>query len=165
VVRERDQRTGTKEPQGDIVRVPTGRHDGGGRRWFLVGWLFSFDAQERAAGAATMKANTALCFLLAGLALALRQRPVVRWACAGTVFTVAGLTLAQDLTGASFGIDQLLFHDTIDVHTIHPGRMVQATALGFLLAAHAHAARALAYRSLRATSVGRVAGVIGLIAV
>ena len=45
---------------------------------------------------------------------------------------VAGLTLCEYVTGADFGIDQLLFRDTPDPHTIFPGRMVEATALGFL---------------------------------
>jgi hypothetical protein len=79
-----------------------------------------------------MKANTALCFLLAGLALALRDRRAVRLAC-GAVSTVAGLTLAEYLTGITFGLDQWLFRDATDAHTIYPGRMVEATALGFLL--------------------------------
>ena len=105
-----------------------------------------------------MKANTAVCFLLAGAALGLlsrrhaeadasrpedisasARRPLqeLKWfgtaaALVAAVLLVAGLTMLQYLTGADFGLDQLLFLDTHDPHTIFPGRMVEATALGFL---------------------------------
>ena len=100
----------------------------------LVGWLVGLEPLKRILpGLATMKANTALCLAAAGMALAFRERRAVRLGCAGLVCAVTGLTLAEYITGADFGIDQLLFHDRVDAHTVLPGRMVQATALGLLL--------------------------------
>jgi len=100
----------------------------------LSGWLFGLDVFKNVLpGLATMKANTALCFLLSGLALVLRERHSLQLTCAGVVCALAGLTLAEYLTGADLGLDQLLFRDTVDPHTLYPGRMVEATVLGFLL--------------------------------
>ncbi len=100
----------------------------------MIGWGLGLDTfKSLLPGLATMKANTALCFLLAGLSLALRRRRAARLACAGAVLAVAGLTLAEYLAGADFGIDQLLFPDAVDSHTVFPGRMVDTSAIAFLL--------------------------------
>lgn len=100
----------------------------------LTGWTLELESLKAVLpGFATMKANTALCFLLAGVALVLRERRAVRLACASLVGTVAGLTLAEYVSGGNFGLDQFLFRDMQNQHTIYPGRMVEATAMGFLL--------------------------------
>jgi signal transduction histidine kinase len=93
-----------------------------------------------------MKANTALCFVLAGVSLWLqgarragsgervRTRRLGR-ACAAVVALVGGLTLFQYLFGRNLGIDQALFADAgMAVATPWPGRMAPNTAAGFLLA-------------------------------
>jgi PAS domain S-box-containing protein len=91
-------------------------------------------------GGATMKANTALCFILAGISLVLQtrhrqNRRTVRIAkgCAIAVGTVGLLTLCQYLFSVSLGIDQLLFRDPYTSATIYPGRMGDNTALNFAL--------------------------------
>ena len=100
----------------------------------LVGWLFGSEPLKSVLpGLANMKANTALCFVLAGLALAGRDRLALRLVCTGLACAVAGLTLAEYVAQGSFGLDQLLFRDTLDAHTINPGRMAESTALGLLL--------------------------------
>ena len=100
----------------------------------LLGWAFGIAGLKSVLpGLATMKANTALCFLLAGTALALRDRRGLRLVCAGIVCAVAGLTAAEYVTGWDFGIDQILFHDALDANTVYPGRMVPATVLCFML--------------------------------
>jgi len=100
----------------------------------LLGWVFGLDELKRVfPGLASMKANTALCFLLAGAALALHERRTPRLACAGLVCAVTGLTMVEYLTGADFGLDQFLFREAVDAETFSPGRMVGATALAFLL--------------------------------
>jgi len=89
-------------------------------------------------GWVNMKANTALGFLLAGIALA---RPVdspggrvTRAVLAATVALLGLMTLAEYVGHVDFGIDQLLFRDLRDSPGArHPGRMAPATAAAFLL--------------------------------
>ncbi len=100
----------------------------------LLGWSFDRDELKSIlTGFEAMKVNTALCFLLAGLGLILRDRRGPRLACAGLLSALAGVTLAEYATGLSFGIDQLLFSDTPVAHTLYPGRMVHITAACFVL--------------------------------
>ena len=138
VVRERGgEGAAPAQPTGETLRhapAVVGAAVAGVGLLVLIGWVFGWEPLKSVLpGLATMKANTALCFLLAGLALALRDRRAVRLACAGLVCVVAGMTLAEYVTGGNLGLDQLLFRDAVDAHTIYPGRMVEATALGFLL--------------------------------
>ena len=172
VVRERGvESAAPAEPTGETLRrVPAvvGAAVAGLGLLVLIGWALGLDALKSVLpGLATMKANTALCFLLAGAALAFRERRAVRLACAGLVGAVAGLTLVEYLTGGNFGLDELLFDDTRDPHTIYPGRMVEATALGFLLiAASLLLLKARAHAALwaqQAMAVG--AAIIGTVAV
>ena len=98
----------------------------------LLGWAFDVTVLKSVLpNLATMKANTAVCFLLAGLALVLRGRRKTRLALAVSLCALAGLTLSEYFTGSDLGLDQLLFRDTPDTHTTYPGRMVQVTALCF----------------------------------
>jgi PAS domain S-box-containing protein len=101
----------------------------------LLGWLFDVDwLKSVLPGLPTMKANTALGFLLSGVALLLRGRfPRLSLLCTGLVYAVVGLTVAEYATGLDFGLDQLFFRDVLDEHTLHPGRMASATALCFVL--------------------------------
>ena len=84
-----------------------------------------------------MRANTAFCFLLSGIALLLLQRAntsvVVKTL--GTVIAVLGaLNLLQYLFNVDFGIDNMLFqHGTAGVGSIAPGRMAANTAVNFML--------------------------------
>ena len=104
----------------------------------LVGWVFGMvSLKSIASGFVSMKANTGLCFLLAGAALVLRERRAWRMTCAGIVGVVALITLAEYLTGRASGIDQLVFSDSRDAHTVYPGRMAEATALAFLFSSAA----------------------------
>ncbi len=101
----------------------------------LLGWVFQADLLKRVLpGLPTMKANTALCFLLLGLGLLLRRRfPRLSLLCMGLVSVVAGLTLAEYAAGVDIGLDQLLFLDVTDAHTVYPGRMTPVTAFCFAL--------------------------------
>ncbi len=88
-----------------------------------------------------MKANTALGFILAGLALWLLQRHPIppsrrtfAQLCAATVALLGLLTLSQDLFGWDLGIDQFLFKDTVtSPETSVPGRMSPISAFNFFL--------------------------------
>jgi len=108
----------------------------------LVGWFCKFPALTSVLpGFVTMKTNTALGFILAGVSLALLGRAppsaAARWisqACAAAVALLGLLTLCQYLFGLNFGIDQLLIHEPAGaVGTLSPGRMAPASAFIFLV--------------------------------
>lgn len=111
----------------------------------LLGWYFDLEILKKGfpGSPATMKANTALCFLLSGLSLWISQsmtetrRVFYLWLSRFCTVTVAGiclLTIIQYVLGWNFGIDEFLFWDSpIVLTTSHPGRMGFNTALSFIL--------------------------------
>ena len=110
----------------------------------LVGWVLDVPLLKSLHPALiSMKPNTALCFVLIGVALILlRQEPVPLplWrrraaaACAGVVGLIGGMTLCEYFLGWNPGIDQMLFRESAGaVGTASPGRMGPNTALNFLL--------------------------------
>lgn len=113
----------------------------------LVGWALDIDLLKRVwPGLVTMKVNTALCFILTGLALRLvNEEGVAQEAtftnsrflarsCAVLACVIASLSLIQYALGQDFGIDELLIKDVpVEPGTLHPGRMAPITALNFLL--------------------------------
>ena len=87
-----------------------------------------------------MKANTAVCFIWAGISLLLqtRKRQADRTVgmaslCAVATNTIAFLTLCQYVFGWNLGIDELLFADPGSPATSVPGRMGINTAVNFCL--------------------------------
>lgn len=108
----------------------------------LVGWAFDIQAlMSMLPGLVTMKANSALGFVLAGLSLWLlnddqiqHRRLRVAQVCAGAVVLIGLLTLSQYLLGWELGIDQLLVREFVDEESkLAPGRMGPTTAFGFVL--------------------------------
>ncbi len=108
----------------------------------LAGWAWDVAVlKSLLPGLASMKANTAAGFVLAGAALLLlataQSGPRARLAArllAAAVAMLGLLTLGEYAFGWELGIDQLLFHEAPGaVATGHPGRMAVATALDFLL--------------------------------
>ena len=100
----------------------------------LVGWLLGLEPFKSVfTGLPRMKPNTAFCFMIAGVALVLREKRTVRLVGAGLVCVVVGLTLAESISGMDFGIDQFLFREIRDQYTTYSGRMAEATAAAFLL--------------------------------
>ena len=108
----------------------------------LTGWQLDLPALTSILpGMATMKANSALAFILCAISLwSLQNRQTKRSArllanaCAAVVLLIAVLTLGEYLSNQDFGIDQLLFQDHAAVTgTSFPGRMSPTTALNFLL--------------------------------
>jgi hypothetical protein len=103
----------------------------------LFGWWFDVARLKSVfSGLVTMKANTAMGFILAGASLwtasARRRLPgVVSRFCGGGVLLLGGLVLAEYLSGADFGIDQLLFRDITHLPGDIPGRMALSTAACF----------------------------------
>ncbi len=145
----------------------------------LVGWFFNVPVVKSVwPGLNSMKANTALCFVLCGLALWLLQpRPtpnaLTRYAalaCAGLVTIIGLATLSQYIFGWDLHIDQLLFRDTTPSSiTLFPGRMVPASTLIFilfglaLLTAHHHRLYKFGEWATTGASVIALAAFIGLL--
>jgi PAS domain S-box-containing protein len=126
----------------------------------LAGWALQIEAfKSGLPGLIPMHPNTALGFVVAGLTLAQRQRRSVRLSGAAALLVLGALVLAQDLSGARFGIDDLLFN----VASVRVARVTAAnfmllgTAL-LLLGTHRTALR----RSLEALAL--LAGLLALIA-
>ena len=129
----------------------------------VVGWCLDIEVLKRGfpGSPATMKVNTALCFVLCGVSLwlflkgrgkellagtkgnktiqnsphsALSTTLLISKVCAIAVTTIAALTLFEYLFGWNFGIDELLFRDSrTSIATLHPGRMGVNTAVNFIL--------------------------------
>jgi PAS domain S-box-containing protein len=107
----------------------------------LCGWVFHVPVMTSVLpGLVTMKANTAVGFVLAGMALfalvterlGTAQKPTVR-VLAGAVALLGLLTLCQFVFGWNLGLDQLLFQEPPgSVFTSQPGRMAPTTAFDFL---------------------------------
>ena len=109
----------------------------------LTGWLWNIELLKTVVpGLVTMKANTAICVISAGISLLLlltgkgastRQH----WLAKGLSWIVicAGLaTLAEYVVGKDLGLDQALFRDSeTTAENGFPGRMSPATALDFIL--------------------------------
>lgn len=108
----------------------------------LVGWIFDIGLFKSVLpGLVTMKANTAIGFMLGGISLFLwhQQRQSLQWSpnalvCAIIVLLIGLLTLMQYGFDINLGIDQLFFKESVDaVATAKPGRMAPNSAFNFLL--------------------------------
>ncbi len=123
----------------------------------LLGWWLDIEVIKRGFlnFPATIKPNTALCFVLTGVSLCLLTLSKVRvdsrnletqprkklkknylWVsevCAVTVILIATLTLSQYIFGWNLGIDQLLVDNLSTPVTTYQARMAWNTALNFLL--------------------------------
>ncbi|MEG4838761.1 PAS domain S-box protein [Microcoleus sp. B9-D4] len=107
----------------------------------LLGWQFDISLLKSGfpGMASTMKANTAICFLLAGASLRLLQYHRTRLhnriaqGMAGLIIIIGMLTLSEYIFGWKLSIDQWLFRDFVSSVTPYPGRMGINTALNFVL--------------------------------
>jgi PAS domain S-box-containing protein len=108
----------------------------------LIGWTFDVGILKTAfPGLISMKANTAICFALAGCSLMLQASepvpsPRLRLAriMAIVIVIAGGLTLAEYVLGLDLGLDELLFRESSKEPGIaFPGRMSLATSLNFVL--------------------------------
>jgi hypothetical protein len=105
----------------------------------LAGWFFDVEVLKSLDPAAvSMKANTAVAFVLGGISLWLSQSKRIdiqaaryaAWASASVVAALGLFTLGEYAFGWDPGIDQLLFKEPAGtVLTIQPGRMAPNTAL------------------------------------
>ena len=106
------------------------------------GWFMNIQALKSVLpGLATMKINTAFLFILAGASLWLLHISAPgsnpRYAArilALCLTAIAGFTIAQDIFGIDFGIDQIITRDLNPaVNGTHPGRMAPVTSLCFVV--------------------------------
>ncbi len=108
----------------------------------LFGWMFDIPALTRLIpGLVTMKVNTAICFILIGLAIYLVQEnsaPIVFKSLAVLALVIALLSAVETIFHANLGIDEFIIRDlSNDPNTTAAGRMVvlSATCFGLLSAA------------------------------
>ncbi len=112
----------------------------------MVGWILGIDTLKSVVpGLITMKANTALVFIILGSGLYLLRgrrdhRPSfaipVGIAAAAMAFVVSALVFSQFLHGVNLGVDEFLFDEPDGtVGTVYPGRMALNTSVCFMLAA------------------------------
>jgi hypothetical protein len=106
----------------------------------LLGWLLDVPVLRSVfPGMATMKATTALCFILSGVAFWIgtsevrtgTARAVARISLV-FVLLVGGLALVENLFGWNLGLDEALFHDAA-AGASSSGRMGPNTAAAFVL--------------------------------
>ena len=85
---------------------------------------------------APMQFNTALCFLLSGIALlCIEKWEKISSALGIVIFLFGFLTLCQYVLRINIGLDQFFIKSTINTYVSHPGRMAPNTALCFLFTA------------------------------
>ncbi|MDZ7962937.1 MAG: ATP-binding protein [Aulosira sp. DedQUE10] len=117
----------------------------------LIGWSFEIEFLKCGcyANMVTIKANTALGFILTGVSLWLAQKfnkqknaspadnSLYLWCfrlCTVAVTLIGLLTVVQYIFSGNLGIDEFLFRDSPNaLLTSHPGRMGFNTALNFML--------------------------------
>ncbi|MGA2159079.1 MAG: PAS domain-containing protein [Dehalococcoidia bacterium] len=113
----------------------------------LIGWAYDIAILKSVSATfVTMKANTAACFVLIGLALALappdgsaniwyKLRQYVSGILSVLVAAIGLVVLSEYLFGWDLGIDQLIFKEPAGAFgTVYPGRLALTTALSFVLA-------------------------------
>lgn len=106
----------------------------------LLGWIFDIETLKRIHPAlVTMKANTAVCLMLAAVALFLLEdktssaKRYVAIFLAAIVATVGLITFSEHVWGWNSGLDQLLFHESVaEAGESFPGRMGVAASLNFV---------------------------------
>ncbi len=104
----------------------------------FIGWATRLPVLKSVlVGLASMKANTALCLVLAGCGLSLlgRTAPAARaagLAAGAAIVVIAVATLVQQVADVDLHIDEAFFRVPDTPGPLHPGRMAIATATGFL---------------------------------
>jgi len=110
----------------------------------LLGWLFDLSFVTRLAPTlASMKANTAIVFVLLGFSLERRHAradPRLVHGLSACALLIGALSLGEGVLGWNLGIDELLFQDRTVAPPGRPGLMATNTAVAVILLALATAA-------------------------
>lgn len=131
----------------------------------LCGWVLHVsELINLVPGQVSMKPNTAIAFLLAGLAL-LRRNHRDRSFYGLAIMVIGVATLVEYLFHFDLGIDQLLFQDPSP--GIYPGRMSQLTSIGFsFLGASLALMRAASEKARRISrGLALLAGAFGVVVI
>ena len=134
----------------------------------LAGWAFDIEGLKslRLPGLIVMIPNTAVTFVLAGVALWLRrgdyrQPSRVARLAGGVVLAVGFATFVERITGINLGIDLLLFPAEVRRYPyLPPGQMATNSALSFTLAGFA--LLAMDVRNRRVRGAARLSVALGL---
>ena len=138
----------------------------------LAGWLLDKPLLKSVLpDQVSIKANTAIGFALAALALwLLEDRPAAPWrrrvvpGCALVVAALGAVSVAEYLLGTNLGIDQLFFREPAGaLGTSHPGRMAPLTAVNFVLLGTALWSVTRPRAVLAAQALGALTAEIGLL--
>src|SRR6476620_1764608 len=105
----------------------------------VLGWILDNPYLKRVYPTlVTIKANTAVCLMLAAISLFLVEdreastKHLISRVLAAIVAIVGLVTLSEHLFGWNTGLDQLLFHESaIEAGLSFPGRMGVAASLNF----------------------------------
>ncbi|MES2877658.1 MAG: diguanylate cyclase [Pseudomonadota bacterium] len=140
----------------------------------LVGWTLDITALKSVLpGWVTMKANTALGFLMAGASLfaATRQQPTLAWhrtqlVLAAGVALLGLLTLSEYAFNVNLGIDQLLFTAPDEaVSKAPPGRMALITAAAFALSGVALLLLDRTWARIAAQTAALLSNLVGMLSI
>lgn len=109
----------------------------------LIGWSLNLPGLGLIPSFLSMKANTAVCLVLLGVALWLfrddAERPLRTWpyvlavGCTVCAVSVGAVTLVEYAGGWDLGVDQLVFHEPPGAGNPWPGRMSPLTASALVL--------------------------------
>jgi PAS domain S-box-containing protein len=101
----------------------------------LTGWAFDISTLKSIhPSLSTMKANSAILFVLLGGVLAMGERDRkgrIRYVLGSVIVVIAAVTLLQYVLGTNLGIDELVFRAPA-TRLRPPGRMAPVTAMNFL---------------------------------
>jgi PAS domain S-box-containing protein len=128
----------------------------------LMGWLLNISPLKNILpDAASMKFNTALCFLLCGTSLWFLQKEEIRQRekrigqiLAMATIVIGIFTLSEYIFNWELGIDQFFVQDPGTPLNEFPGRMSQITAIGFILGGFALILIGSIFSQFLSTSVG-----------
>ncbi|MET3117927.1 signal transduction histidine kinase [Undibacterium sp. GrIS 1.8] len=105
----------------------------------MLGWLLKQPALLYfSAGGKAMVSATAVCFMLAGIALmsavfSSHYSKIIRFVAACGISIIAGLMLLENFFPSFSGVDFIAFHTWLKDTNPHPGRMAPNTALAMLM--------------------------------
>ncbi len=100
----------------------------------LLGWVLQVEALRTSLpGSAPVALSAALSFVLAGVALTLREHRYLRLSLAIAVMGLGVLSLTQHVLGISFGVERLVVPRDLEAMQVESGRMALSSTCAFIL--------------------------------